>query len=115
MREVREDVRSIRAETLTTRVFEIAQEATTRRFEAIERDQTEWTTESRGEHVRLEAKISAQNVDFRAMLDSYREKQEALERAQRESRGRNIFAIALAFLGIAGTIISAVVLKGLGV
>lgn len=84
-------------------VFQSEKAATERRFESVEQSQKEWTVESRGEHVRLDAKI-----------DAYKERQDALERAQRESRTRTWLAVGVAILGALVSLGSVLLSQALG-
>lgn len=92
--------------------FRTYQESNERRFASLENQQNAWTTESRGEHVRLDGKLNTQNESLRGLLDTYREKQEALERASREGRSRTWLAIGVSILGFLLTIASGFILNG---
>lgn len=95
-------------------VFKAHQEAIERRFQEVEGDQRAWTVESRGEHVRLDAKVDNLRVDLTAQLDAYREKQADMERAQREARSRNWLAIGIATLSALLGLGSGVILRAMG-
>lgn len=99
---------------LTVDVFKAYQEATERRFQEVEKDQQAWTVESRGEHVRLDGRLNAMNVDFRAQLDTYKDRQDTLERAQRESRSRTWLAVGVAILGGLVSLGANLILRGMG-
>lgn len=96
---------------LTVDVFKAYQEATERRFQGVERDQQEWAVESRGAHERLDGRITTVNVDLRAQLDGYKNQQDAIERQQRESRGRIWLAIGVSVLGMLGSLAVGLMLR----
>lgn len=89
---------------VTQDVHKATQEAVAQRLRDQAEDLAEWKAESRGAHVSLSAEIKAE-----------RERSDTLERQQREIRGRSALSIALAVFSVVGAVISAVVMKGLGV
>lgn len=110
---------------LTQDAFRTYQEANERRFTQVETAQTNWTVESRGAHVALDGKIDRLNVDIRASLDQYREKQETLERkardqeianlqAEKKEKAGRILSVSLAVLALVGSLVVGVVLNAMG-
>lgn len=87
---------------LTVEVFRAHQEGTDRRFTVMETDLTEWKAESRGAHVALDARITAQ-----------RERQEASEERQRADRQKNWLAIGMGVLGVLFSVATAVLSQAL--
>lgn len=109
--QVLEQLGRMETRMLTVDVFKAYQEATERRFQSIEKDQQSWTVESRGEHVRLDGRLNSLNVDFRAQLDAHKEKQDTLERAQREARSRVWLGIGLGVLSILGSLAVGIIMQ----
>ena len=117
-------------------VHKAAQEATAQRLRDQAEDLMEWKAESRGEHVALHAEIRALNIDLRAQLDNYREKQVTLERqardqeaaaakaaqdrlvaeaaAEKKERAARIFNIVMATFAFASSLAVGIILNAIG-
>lgn len=91
---MRETLERMDGRMLSKDMFDAHQIAVTQRFVQIERQQNEWTTESRGEHVALHAKIAGTH-----------ERQDRFEERLRTDRQKWQLTGATALLGLAGTII----------
>lgn len=105
---------SMESRMVSNAVFQAHQVATERRFEGVETVQRDWTAESRGEHARLDAKIVAEAKSVRLEMKAQSEKQDALERAQRESRSRVWLAIGISVLGMLGSLGVGLILRATG-
>lgn len=114
LRKIDDRLEHMETRMVSGEVFRAHQEAIERRFNEAEADQRDWTVESRGEHVRLDAKVDTLRVDLTAQLDGYKAAQDAVVREQRAARGRVWLAVGVAVLSGLVSLGVGVLLQGIG-
>lgn len=87
LRSIDDRLKGMDERLVSVAVFKAEQEATRDRFADVNKDVSD-----------LKAETSSSIANLHATVDNYREKQEALEREQRASRGRVWLAVGVAIL-----------------
>lgn len=103
LRSIDERLKGMDERLVSLAVFKAEQESTRDRFADVNKDVSD-----------LKAETSSSIANLHATVDNYREKQEALEREQRASRGRIWLAVGVAILSGLVSLGVGVVLQGIG-
>lgn len=90
---------------LTKPEFEAHQQALAQRFMEIDRRHTDWTVESRGAHVALDAEIEAVKVSVATHATSIRDRQDELQERLRTDRQKWQLTGVTAALGLVASIV----------
>lgn len=90
---------------LTKPEFEAHQQALAQRFTEIDRRHTEWTVESRGAHVALDAEIEAVKVTVANNASTARDRQDKFEERLRTDRQKWQLTGAAAIASLIGSIV----------
>lgn len=102
---VQETLARMEGRILTVPVFEAHQQALNQRFADIDRRHTDWTVESRGAHVALDAEIEAVKVTVATQATTTRDRQDRLEERLRTDRQKWMLVGVTATLGLVTSIV----------
>lgn len=102
LRDIREDLRDMKKNSITRDEWALTTQATDRRFEETTARMAEWRNTSTEEHVELHARIDAVVKDVKIV----RQEREADEKEHRKEASQRRFTVAVAVFGAALSVVT---------